>query len=113
MPAPDAPTPGVFLADLTWQQAEQVLRPEAVVVFPLGAASKEHGPHLPLGTDHIQADDLARRLAARAVVVVAPTITYSYYPAFVEYPGSITLRRETARDVVIDACRSLARFGPR
>lgn len=113
MPTPDQPAPGVFLADATWQQAEQLLRPESVVVFPLGAGSKEHGPHLPLNTDHIQADDLARRVAARAAVVVAPTITYSYYPAFVEYPGSITLRRETARDLVVDVCRGLARFGPR
>ncbi|MEA2339574.1 MAG: creatinine amidohydrolase, partial [Thermoanaerobaculia bacterium] len=44
---------------------------------------------------------------------VAPTINYSFYPAFVEYPGSTSLRFETARDVVVDICRSLARFGPR
>jgi creatinine amidohydrolase len=48
-----------------------------------------------------------------AGVVVAPTVNYHYYPAFVEYPGSISLRLETARDVIVDICRSLARYGPR
>jgi creatinine amidohydrolase len=48
-----------------------------------------------------------------ADVVIAPTVNYSYYPAFVEYPGSTTLRLETARDMIVDICRGLARFGPR
>jgi creatinine amidohydrolase len=105
--------PGVFLAELTWQRAEQLLRPETVVVIPLGAAAKEHGPHLPLNTDHLQADYLARRIAERADVVIAPTVTYRYYPAFVEYPGSTTLHWRTAHDLMVDICRSLAAFGPR
>src|SRR3954466_8031495 len=103
--------PGLLLADLTWPQAERLLRRDAVVVIPLGAAAKEHGPHLPLNTDQLQADYLARRVAERSAVVGASPVTYSYYPAFVEYPGSTTLRRETARDVIVDVCRSLARFG--
>ena len=40
--------PGVVLEDLTWIEAEKVLTPDAVVVIPLGAESKEHGPHLRL-----------------------------------------------------------------
>jgi creatinine amidohydrolase len=49
----------------------------------------------------------------RADVVVAPTVNYHFYPAFLEYPGSTSLRLETARDLVVDVCKSLARFGPR
>ena len=45
--------------------------------------------------------------------MIAPTVNYHYYPAFIEYPGSTTLRLETARDLLVDICRSLARFGPR
>jgi len=82
-------------------------------VIPLGAASKEHGPHLLLSNDAILAAHLTRELLARADVVVAPSIPYSFYPAFVEYPGSVSLRLETARDTVVDVCRSLARYGPR
>ncbi|MBI3884559.1 MAG: creatininase family protein [Opitutae bacterium] len=108
-----APRKGVRLENLTWIEAEQVLRPETVVVIPLGAAAKEHGPHLRLNNDWLMAEYLTREVLARADVVVAPTVNYHFYPAFVNYPGSTSLRLETARDLMVDICRSLARHGPR
>jgi len=104
---------GIMLADLTWVEAEKALTPETVVVIPIGAESKEHGPHLKLKTDYLEAEYYKRQILASADVVVAPTVNYSFYPAFAEYPGSTTLRLETARDMLVDICRSLARYGPR
>jgi creatinine amidohydrolase len=104
---------GVLLENLTWQEAEKLLKPETVVIIALGAAAKEHGPHLKLKNDWTIAEYYKRRVLKSADVVVAPTINYHFYPAFVEYPGSTTLRMETARDLTMDICRSLARFGPR
>ncbi|HEX6739992.1 MAG TPA: creatininase family protein, partial [Vicinamibacteria bacterium] len=98
---------------LPWTEAEAVLTPERVVVLPLGAASKEHGPHLPLRNDQILADGFARRVVEARPVALLPTLTYGFYPAFVEYPGSVSLSAEAQRDVVADICRSIARFGPR
>lgn len=106
-------TKGILLEDLTWLEAEKILTPTTVVVIPLGAAAKEHGPHLKLKNDLLIAEYLKRRVLQRSAVVVAPTLNYHFYPAFVEYPGSTTLRLETARDMVADICRTLARFGPR
>lgn len=107
------PAPGVNLADLTWVEAEPILAAEPLVVLPLGAGSKEHGPHLRLDNDRFTVEYLAGRLRERLPIVIAPTINYHFYPAFVEYPGSTSLRLETARDLVVDICRSLAPFGPR
>jgi creatinine amidohydrolase len=104
---------GVMLSDLTWVEAEKRLTPDTVVVIPLGAAAKEHGPHLKLKNDLLMADALARRVRDARDVVIAPTVNYSFYPAFVEYPGSTTLSQDTARDVVVEICRSLARYGPK
>jgi len=104
---------GVRLADLTWVEAETTLNPETVVVIPIGAESKEHGPHLLLSNDHILAEYFARRVLEAEDVVVAPTVNYSFYPAFLEYPGSTSLSLETARDLVVEVCESLARHGPR
>lgn len=105
--------PGLLLQDLTWIEAQAALDRHTVVVIPLGASAKEHGPHLKLDNDWTLAQYLAGRVLAASEVVVAPTVGYHYYPAFVEYPGSVTLRLETARDLILDVCTSLAAFGPR
>jgi len=104
---------GILLEDLTWVEAEKVLTPQTVVVIPVGAESKEHGPHLKLRNDFVMAEYFKRQVLAKADVVVAPTVNYNFYPAFVEYPGSTTLRLETARDMFVDICRTLAKYGPR
>jgi creatinine amidohydrolase len=105
----------VRLADLTWLEAEAAFARDPVVVLPIGAAAKEHGPHLRLDNDlrlaDYWADRLERELGDR--ILVAPTLAYHFYPAFVEYPGSTSLRLETARDLTIDVVRSLARHGAR
>ena len=104
---------GTLLEDLTWVQAERVLKPDTVMVIPIGAQAKEHGPHLKLKNDFLMAEYFKKRILERANVVIAPTVNYHYYPAFVEYPGSTTLRLETARDVMVDICRVLAAYGPK
>jgi creatinine amidohydrolase len=106
-------TKGILLEDLTWIEAEKVLTADTVVVIPLGAASKEHGPHLKLKNDWLIAEYLKKRVLEQSNVVIAPTINYNFYPAFLEYPGSTSLRLETARDLIIDVVKSLAAYGPR
>ena len=102
---------GVKLELLNWIEAEQWFADNPVVVIPLGAAAKEHGPHLPLNNDALIAGWLAEEVMRQLPVVVAPLINASFYPAFVDYPGSISLRLETARDLIFDTCNSLAGFG--
>jgi acetamidase/formamidase/creatinine amidohydrolase/Fe(II)-dependent formamide hydrolase-like protein len=108
-----AARPGVRLGDLPWTEAEAALRPDRLVVLPLGAAAKEHGPHLPLRNDQILADYLAARVVASRPVALLPTLTYGFYPAFLEYPGSVSLSADTQRDAVVQIARSIARYGPR
>lgn len=105
----------ILLETLSWDEAEKILTPDAVVVIPLGAESKEHGRHLQLNNDFLMAEYFKKRVLASALsnVIVAPTINYSFYPAFLEYPGSTSLSFDTARAVFTDIVRSLARYGPR
>jgi creatinine amidohydrolase len=104
---------GVRLSEVPWTEAERFLTPERVVVLPLGAGAKEHGPHLRLGNDAILADYFAGRVLAARPVALLPTLTYGFYPAFLEYPGSVSLSAATQRDVVVEIVRSIARHGPR
>ena len=81
------------------------------MVIPLGAAAKQHGPHLPLNNDALIANWLAESVASTSSVLVAPLMNASFYPAFVDYPGSISLNAETARDLLVETCLSLAAHG--
>jgi acetamidase/formamidase/creatinine amidohydrolase/Fe(II)-dependent formamide hydrolase-like protein len=105
--------PGVRLGDLSWTDAERLLDAGRVVVLPLGAAAKEHGPHLLLRNDAILAEDFARRVVAARPVALLPTLTYGFYPAFLDYPGSTSVSFDTQRDTIVQIVRSVARHGPR
>lgn len=101
----------IHIENLTWVEAEKALTEYQVVLIALGARTKEHGPHLQLNNDYLMAEYLKDRVAAQVPVVVLPTLQYGYYPAFLEYPGSISLRAETFRDMIIDISRSLQGYG--
>lgn len=101
----------LYLENLTWPEAEQAIDRLPTVLLPLGARTKEHGPHLPLNNDWLIAEYLARRVAEQCPVLVLPTLAYGFYPAFLEYPGSVSVRAEAFRDTVIDICQSLAQQG--
>jgi creatinine amidohydrolase len=103
----------LYLETLTWPEAEPALTELPTVLVPLGARTKEHGHHLPLNNDWLIAEYLARRIATRCPVLVLPTVPYGYYPAFLEYPGSISVRADACRDTIIDICQSLASQGAR
>src|SRR5687768_5614119 len=70
------PRKAVRLADYSWVDAEPLLQAETVVVIPLGAALKEHGPHLPLRNDLTLADYLTDRVEGSAAAVITPPLTY-------------------------------------
>jgi creatinine amidohydrolase len=101
----------VNLEELTWKEAEQVLKKYEVVMIALGARTKEHGPHLKLNNDYMMAEYLKDRVARKVAVAILPTLQYGYYPAFLEYPGSVSLQFETFKRVVVDICNSMANYG--
>jgi creatinine amidohydrolase len=104
-----------FVAHLTWDKVRERLDGGAAAILPVGAASKQHGLHLPLDTDRIQAEWLAEQMAHRIDALIWPTISYGHYPAFTEYAGSISLTsplfaamvREIATGILAQGCRAL------
>ena len=110
---PPAKSAGIRLEDVSWRVAEERLKADSIIILPLGAGASQHGPHLPLGTDQQLIEYFARRAVEELDVVVAPPLSYHYYPALTEYPGSTSLSANTARDFTADVARSLSRYGPR
>src|SRR5262245_52354865 len=52
-----------ILGALTSPEIARSLKPSSILVLPLGAF-EQHGPHLPLDTDLVVAQGLARRIVA-------------------------------------------------
>ena len=86
----------------------------ALVVLPLGA-TEQHGPHLPLGTDFLIVEHVARSsgmLAASSVpVVVAPTLTFGSSDHHLPFGGTVSLATRSYLDAVSDATVSLVHSG--
>ena len=104
---------GIKLWEKTWDEAEALLNEDAIVVLPVGGGSKEHGRHLPLGTDMMVVDELAMRILNQSEIILLPTLNYAYYPAFINWPGSVSVDSETFRKFVAEIIESIARFGVR
>ncbi len=104
---------GVWLSQLTWEEVADAVASRPITVLPIGAGTKEHGPHLPLGTDLLVVEELARRVVEAAPVVMLPPLPYGYFPAFIDWPGSVSVEPPHFTGFVGDIIRSLARHGMR
>jgi len=89
-----------FIERMHWDEVARRIGGGAVAILPIGAAAKQHGFHLPLNTDRIQAEWLAGRMAEEIDALIWPTLTYGHYPAFVEYAGSSSLSISTFEALV-------------
>ena len=56
---------------MTWPEVADYLRSSDMVVVPVGS-TEQHGPHLPLGSDIIDAQAVSLRVAQKTGVLVAP-----------------------------------------
>ena len=102
-----------FIERMTWDEVARHIGNGAAAILPVGAAAKEHGFHLPLNTDRIQAEWLASQLAERFDALIWPTLSYGYYPAFVAYAGSSSLSSATFEAVVHEIASGILGHGCR
>jgi creatinine amidohydrolase len=84
----------------------------AIPILPFGAL-EQHGPHLPLATDTIMADGLARRIADEVGGILLPAIGYGQTSDNAAFPGTVTLSFDTVRAIAKDIAAALAVQGAR
>ncbi len=104
-----------YLERMTYPQVERLAACTDLALLPVGPP-EAHGPHLPIGTDHIAARELceraARKLGAQGVeCLVAPLLPYCLAEVARPFPGTISVRAEVVAALVTDICRGLARSG--
>ena len=103
------------LSVMTWEEVRDLDRAKAVAILPTGAL-EAHGPHLPLGTDVIIAEAMARRaadkLSARGYdALLLPALGYTAAEFAAGFPGTVSLRPATVTALIVDVASSLGRHG--
>jgi creatinine amidohydrolase len=98
---------------MSWDEVARRIETGAAAILPIGAGAKEHGYHLPMNSDRIQAEWLAAQIAGRIDALIWPTVNYGYYPAFVDYAGSASLSAATFEAVVGEIATAILNFGCR
>ena len=98
------------LALATWHEVEEYLRQSRGIIVPIGS-TEQHGPNGLIGTDHLDAEFVARGVGDLIGALVAPTLTIGMSQHHLSFAGSITLRPSTLMAVVGDVVRSLVRHG--
>ena len=100
----------MYLADHTWPELGEALSDESVALVPLGS-TEQHGPHLPLATDHLIAEALASAAAEETGAVRTPTISVGVSPHHRQFPGTMWVDPPEFRDYVESFTRNLAYHG--
>ena len=106
----------VQLQDLTWRELAAQLNDYPVILLPIGAI-EAHGPHLPLDTDVLIAQELARRAACSlnelgTPALVAPAIHYSVSFVGGDFPGTLPVTSDALVMYLLDVLQALGRLEP-
>ncbi|MFD7817692.1 creatininase family protein [Streptomyces sp. NPDC059785] len=103
-------------AELTTEDVAGLAKDRTVVVQPIGAV-EQHGPHLPLITDALTAETIARtaveRLGPESGTWVLPTLHYGKSTEHLGRAGTIAMSTTTLQSVCLDLGESLAAGGVR
>jgi creatinine amidohydrolase len=81
-----------------------------ICIIPIGILEK-HGPHLPLGTDLIDAREVALRAATQEYAVIFPSYYFGQIYEAKHQPGAIAYSPQLVWNILQETCDELARNG--
>jgi creatinine amidohydrolase len=100
----------VIIEDLTMTEFEAGLAASRTVLIPFGSV-EEHGSHLPLSTDTIEAYEVCKKAALRTPLFVAPPVHYGNCRSTARHPGTISITTTTLKGLFMDIVTSLRCHG--
>ena len=100
----------VWFDELSMPEAEKAAKDGKVVIIPCGSI-EEHGDHLPLSTDSLQAEYVALGVARKTGCLVAPPLRYGLCNSTRNFPGTITITFDALRSIMADILEDFVRNG--
>ncbi len=80
--------------ELPWTDVARILATNPRMIFPVGAL-EQHGPHLPLGSNTLIAQRVAREVSERLGILRVPAFSYGVTVGRGPFHGRAGLRRKT------------------
>jgi creatinine amidohydrolase len=102
----------MLIEELTMTEFCTGLTKTRTVLIPVGSV-EEHGDHLPLATDTMQAVEVAKKASQLVPLFVAPPVNYGNCRSTSCHPGTISIRTATLKSLVADIVASLYVHGLR
>ena len=103
------------LGDATWNDVQEVIAETGrsddgtlapVLLIPLGS-TEQHGPHLPLSTDTMIAEEITgRAIHLTDGLIVGPTISVSASGEHAGFPGTLSIGNAAMSAVIVELGRS-------
>jgi creatinine amidohydrolase len=100
----------LWFDELSMKEAEKAAQEGKVVIIPCGSV-EEHGSHLPLCTDSLQAEYIALEVARKTGCLVAPPLRYGLCNSTRNFPGTITITFDSLRAIMTDILEEFIRSG--
>ena len=100
----------MYLGNATWPEVGAEITETSTALVPVGSTA-QHGPHLPLSTDHVIAEGLARAAADPAGVVCTPTVNIGVSPHHRQFHGTLSVDAPVFRNYMESLSRSLVYQG--
>ncbi len=97
-----------LMFNMTVREVREGLKEMKTVVLPIGVV-EQHGYHLPLSTDILNAVEVAERASSLSGCFSAPSLNYCFSGGTL--PGTINISPQTFSIVLMDICRSLVLQG--
>ena len=97
---------------LDWTSTRADIEKAAIetVILPIGS-TEQHGPHLPIGCDTMQAEALSRRIAEKLEkVLLLPPQPYANAIEHAGFTGTVFMRPTTLMQVLEDLVESIRRW---
>jgi len=102
----------MLIEEMTMSEFEDGLSRTRTVLIPFGSV-EEHGPHLPLSTDTLEAYEVCKKAALRIPLFVVPPVHYGNCRSTACHPGTISISTTTLKLLFKDIVHSLRRQGLR
>ena len=100
----------MYLSHMNYREVEAYLQKSDTILIPVGSL-ENHGLHMPLGTDSLIPDHIAKLLNERSDLLIAPAINYGATDDLTGFAGTVSIGTEGLISLLRAVCDQLYNYG--